>query len=120
MNWAEQTTRVYYRCNGGEYFEARLGACPWDGWADPGCKEVAGALTRLMTAGESVSIVALLDAGASEAALHRTLVIEFGATASAFDALVPAYYVFRGEHYANTSVVRGARGVCSELPLDLL
>jgi hypothetical protein len=52
---------------------------------------------RLAGAGQAVSLVALRQAGISQETLERTIVIEFGAVASAFEALDPHAYVVNGE-----------------------
>ena len=60
-------------------------------------KELTKALKRLATSGQKVSLEGLRKAGVSEATLARTIVIEFGSGASAFDAVSPEDYVVNGE-----------------------
>lgn len=89
------TPRVYCRCNSGHYF---LGdSCPLDGWSSPASEELNAAVTRLGCSGKKVSLEELRRAGLSEAALQRTVVIEFGDDSSAFEAVSPEGYVVGGE-----------------------
>jgi hypothetical protein len=51
---------------------------------------------RVTAAGQALSVQALRQAGLSEAAAQRTVVIEFGTDACVFDAIVPAGLVIHG------------------------
>ena len=88
--------RVYMRCNGGDYFDATLVACPLDGWSSPEATEVAEVTSRLVENGEAVTIATLRTAGVCEAALRRVIVVEFGADEAAFELLAPRGYVLDG------------------------
>jgi hypothetical protein len=88
-------TRVYCRCNGGDYFLGEF--CPFDGWASPESRAIADAARRLEEAGIPPSIQSLREAGLGEAALARAVVIEFGAAESAFEALTPKLLVVGGQ-----------------------
>jgi hypothetical protein len=86
--------RVYSRCNGGHYFDGE--ACPLDGWSSPEAADLAAVARRLVASGEAVSVDALRAAGASEGALKNAIVVEFGADAAPFQAMVPAGYEVDG------------------------
>src|SRR5436190_4301668 len=86
--------RAYCRCNGGDYFVGTM--CPMDGWSSPASVELADAVDRLARAGRRLSIEDLRATGVSEATLARTIVIDFGSAASAFDALTPRGYFVAG------------------------
>jgi len=88
---------AYIRCNSGHYFVGTH--CPLDGWDSPESHELSQALERLVSEGHEVSIDALRGIGVSEAAMKRTIVIDFGSDSSAFDALVPEGYFFEGIGY---------------------
>src|SRR5262245_41844319 len=90
--------RAYSRCNSGHYFMGEF--CPFDGWSSPASKELTAALKRLARSGCNVSLEELREAGVSEATLARTIVIEFGSSASAFEAVSPEDYVVNGETLA--------------------
>ena len=86
--------RAYCRCNSGHYF---VGAyCPIDGWSSPLAKELVQATKRVTASGQALSVHALCQAGLSEAAAQRTVVIEFGTEACVFDAIVPEGLVIHG------------------------
>jgi hypothetical protein len=86
--------RVYCRCNGGDYFLGEY--CPFDGWSSPKSKEIVEATERLRREGITPSVAALRSTGLSQKALARTLIIEYGSEASAFEALTPQLYVLEG------------------------
>lgn len=86
--------RAYARCNSGHYFMGEF--CPFDGWSSPASKELTAALKLLARSGRNVSLEELRKAGVSEATLARTIVIEFGSSASAFEAVSPDDYVVNG------------------------
>ncbi len=88
--------RVYCRCNGGDYFEGG-GACPVDGWSSPESLELAEAVACLTAGGQEPSIAELRRLGVSEAALARTIVIEFGSEAAAFEVMTPRGYAVSGQ-----------------------
>jgi hypothetical protein len=87
--------RVYCRCNSGHYFMGEY--CPIDGWSSAASKELTEAVGRLTATGRAISLVELRKAGVSEEAFKRTIVIEFGANDSAFEAISPEGYVIKGE-----------------------
>ena len=87
--------QAYCRCNNGHYFVGEY--CPIDGWSSPASKELVEGVKRLIGTGQEISLAELRRAGVSEDALRRTVVIEFGASESAFDALSPEGYVIKGE-----------------------
>ena len=89
------TVRAYCRCNSGHYFQGEF--CPFDGWSSAASKELATAVERLTGAGQELSLAALRKAGVSRETIERTVVVEFGSAASAFDALDPRGYVVNGE-----------------------
>jgi hypothetical protein len=84
-------TRIYWRCNGGHYFSSVH--CPFDGWSSDDLIQLNNATERLKVKGAIPSIAALRSEGASESALGRAIVVEFGSDRSAFDAISPDYYV---------------------------
>lgn len=86
--------RVYRRCNSGHNFAG--GCCPLDGWSSPKTDAVLIALERLTAAHVTPSIGNLQQAGVSEDALARTIVVRFGSRASTFDAISPEGYVVEG------------------------
>jgi hypothetical protein len=88
-------TRVYIRCNSGHYFQGEF--CPFDGWSSPASRELAAAVNWFAESGRKVTLQGLQKAGMSEAAIRRTIVIEFGSSSSAFEALSPEYYVVDGK-----------------------
>jgi hypothetical protein len=87
--------QAYCRCNNGHYFVGEY--CPIDGWSSPASKELAEGVQRLIGTGQELSLAELRRAGVSEDALRRAVVIEFGASESAFEALSPEGYVIKGE-----------------------
>jgi hypothetical protein len=87
--------QAYCRCNNGHYFVGEY--CPIDGWSSPASKELVEGVKRLIGTGQEISLAELRRAGVSEDALRRSVVIEFGASESAFDALSPEGYVIKGE-----------------------
>jgi hypothetical protein len=92
------TTRAYSRCNSGHYFMGEF--CPFDGWSSPASKELTAALKRLTRSGRKVSLEELRRAGIPETTLARTIVIEFGSSASTFEAISPEDLVVNGETVA--------------------
>jgi hypothetical protein len=88
-------TRAYSRCNSGHYFMGEF--CPFDGRSSHASKELTQALKRLARSGRKVSLDELRNEGVSAATLARTIVIAFGSSSSAFEAISPEYYVVNGE-----------------------
>jgi hypothetical protein len=88
------TARAYCRCNSGHYFEGSH--CPFDGWSSPESTQLAEAIGRLRADGHPLSIHLLSEAGVSEPALARTIVVEFGCDASSFDAIAPEGLIVDG------------------------
>jgi hypothetical protein len=89
------TKRAYCRCNSGHYFVGEY--CPFDGWSSPASKELTDAVKTLAGLGRDVSVAELRAIGVSDSTVWRTLIVEFGTGASAFDALAPEQYVVNGE-----------------------
>ncbi len=89
------TAHAYCRCNSGHYFRGEF--CPFDGWSSPASRELTKALEQLGRDHQNVSLEELRKAGVSQATLERTIVIEFGSCASAFEAVAPQEYVVHGE-----------------------
>ena len=87
--------RAYYRCNSGHYFQGAF--CPLDGWSSPGSERLTEVVERLLASRREPSLVELRGAGLDEAALCRTIVVDFGADDSAFEAVAPEGYVIGGE-----------------------
>src|SRR5437588_10420084 len=87
-------TCAYSRCNGGHYF--RGVCCPLDGWSSAASRELDAACQKLTASGRTVSLASLREAGVSEAALSRVIVIEFGAAEAMFDAVSPEGYGVKG------------------------
>jgi hypothetical protein len=87
--------RAYSRCNSGHYFLGEF--CPFDGWSSHASRELTAALKELARSGRPVSLEELRQAGVSAATLSRTMVIEFGSSSTAFEAIAPEYYVVNGE-----------------------
>lgn len=88
------STRAYSRCTSGHYFTGEF--CPFDGWSSAAAVELAEAVVRLQQLGRELSLAELRKAGVSEAALARSIVVDFGCDASAFDAVWPKEYVVNG------------------------
>ncbi len=86
---------AYIRCNGGDYFIGEY--CPLDNWSSPESKELTEVVNKLKQENRDISIDELRRAGLSDAALRRTIVIQFGSEASAFEAITPQGYVIQGE-----------------------
>jgi hypothetical protein len=87
--------KMYWRCNGGHYFSSLN--CPFDGWTSEELQQLNHAAERLKSAGASPSIVGLRSEGASESALRRAIVVEFGSDDSVFDAISPECYVIHNQ-----------------------
>jgi hypothetical protein len=86
--------RAYCRCNSGHYF---VGAsCPLDGWSSLAAKELVLVTKRVLASGRELSLQELRQAGLSDATAQRTIVIEFGTDACAFDAIAPEGFVIHG------------------------
>ena len=88
-------TKIYWRCNGGHYFSSPH--CPFDGWSSDELLELSNATEKLTAKGTAPSIAALSSEGASESALRRAIVVEFGSDHSVFDAISPDYYVVQNK-----------------------
>ena|SRR6266540_2987164 len=86
--------RAYIRCNSGHYFHGR--SCPYDGWSSPDVVNLFAVLER--PSEPTLSVETLRQAGVSQAALERTIVIDFGWSDSVFDAISPESYVVNGKH----------------------
>ena len=84
------TIRAYSRCNSGHYFIGEF--CPFDGWSSQASRELTKALKNLARSGRKVSLEELRSEGVSAATLARTIVIAFGSSSSAFEAISPDYY----------------------------
>lgn len=89
------TAHAYCRCNSGHYFGGEF--CPFDGWSSPASRELTKALEQLERSQCPVSLEELRKAGVSQATLERTIVIDFGSSASVFEAVAPKEYVIQGE-----------------------
>src|SRR5262249_26424289 len=89
------TTRAYSHCNSGHYFTGEY--CPFDGWSSPGTRELARAVERLAKQNRRVSFEELRKAGVRAATLARTILVEFGSSESAFEALAPEECVVNGQ-----------------------
>ena len=87
--------KIYWRCNGGHYFSSLH--CPFDGWTSDDLQQLNNAAELLKIKGASPSIEGLRGEGASESALGRAIVVEFGSGLSAFDAISPDLYVIHNE-----------------------
>jgi len=94
-NTDSSTARAYCRCNSGHYFQGVC--CPYDGWSSAASRELAAAVERLAGEGQGLSLLALRKAGVSQETIERTIIVEFGSAASAFEALDPSGYVVNGE-----------------------
>jgi len=86
--------RVYFRCNGGDYFSGAC--CPIDGWSSDASIELSCAVQRLEAEGRPLSIEELRRAGVCAETLQRAIVVDFGDSRSAFDAVSPSGYVVEG------------------------
>ena len=88
-------SKAYIRCNSGHYF---IGVnCPLDGWSSAESVELTKAVEAVLAAGKELSIKSLSEAGLSDLAVKRTIVVEFGVNESAFDAVSPEGYFVNGE-----------------------
>src|SRR5207245_6503087 len=87
--------RAYCRCNSGHYFSGQY--CPFDGWSSSASRELTNAVERLVGLDRGMSLEELRKAGVSAATLARTIVIEFGSSASVFDAVSPHENVIDGK-----------------------
>ncbi len=88
-------SRAYARCTGGHYFAGEY--CPFDGWSSAAAAELAETVEQLRQLGKEITLTELRKAGLGEAALARTIVIDFGNDASAFDAISPKEYAIDGQ-----------------------
>jgi hypothetical protein len=91
----ERTARAYCRCNSGHYFQGEC--CPFDGWSSTASRELAGTVESLAAKKQELSLAVLRKLGVSRATLERTIVVEFGCEASAFEAVSPRELVVNGE-----------------------
>lgn len=91
----DMAARAYARCTGGHYFAGEY--CTFDGWSSAAAAELAETVERLRQLGKAITLAELRNAGLSDAALARTIVIDFGNDASAFDAISPKEYVVNGQ-----------------------
>jgi hypothetical protein len=96
--------RVFMRCNSGHYFTGPVPSCPLDGWSDPETRLVFLAAERLIAAGVTPTIDRLRAEDISQDALDRTIIIQFGSDASAFEALAPEGYIV-GEAWRTIATV---------------
>ena len=87
-------SHAFCRCNSGHYFSGEF--CPFDGWSSPASRELTDAVEELARLDLVASIEELRKAGVSAATLARTIVIEFGSDASAFEAISPLECVVDG------------------------
>ena len=92
------TTRAYCRCNSGHYFVGEF--CPFDGWSSKASRELTAAVKKLTAKKQVVSLKALREAGVSTNTLARCIVVEFGLSASAFEAIAPDICVVDGEAHS--------------------
>src|SRR5688572_13347970 len=89
-----RTKLAFWRCNSGHYFRAE--ACPLDGSRSRESVELDAAAKRIVASGGEPSISALADAGVSDDAIRKCIVIEFGQEESSFEVLAPEGYVVDG------------------------
>lgn len=87
--------RAHFRCNSGHYFSG--GYCQLEGWSSTASKQLAEVVERLAASRRDPSLAELRRAGLDSAALQRTIVVQFGAEGSIFEALAPEGYVIDGE-----------------------
>jgi hypothetical protein len=80
-------TRAYFQCCDGHFFSG--GKCPIDGWYSSESQRLQKALARLHTTGQPITLDNLRMWGLSEAALSRTIIVEFGTAETAVDVLRP-------------------------------
>jgi hypothetical protein len=86
--------RAFFRCNSGHYFACE--GCPLDGWSSAESAELFWAVVKLQTMRQELTLSHLREAGLSESASRRTIVIEFGDEQSAVDAISPEGYFVNG------------------------
>ena len=84
---------VYIRCNSGHYFVGEV--CPLDGWSSAESRELVIAVRAMGR--EATTIAQLREHGLSEAALRRTIIVEFGDSNSAVEAISPEGYFVDGQ-----------------------
>jgi hypothetical protein len=89
--------RVYMRCNSGHYFTGPVPSCPLDGWSCPETAAIFKAAQRMTAEGIMPTIERLRTEDISQEALDRIIIIQFGADASAFEALAPEGYIIGAE-----------------------
>lgn len=87
--------KLYWRCNGGHYFNTVR--CPFDGWTSKELAELNQVAEEFRSMKTDPSIGAMKNAGVSDEALRRAIVVEFGNDRSVFDAISPDYYVVDGK-----------------------
>jgi hypothetical protein len=99
--------RVYMRCNSGHYFTGPVPSCPLDGWSCPETDAVFKAAQRMTAEGTTPTIERLRAEDISQETLDRTIIIQFGSDASAFEALAPEGYII-GEAWRTMPAVPAA------------
>ena len=83
---------LFVRCNGGHYFRT-TNACPWDGWSCDGIERARVIFDEL---GAAADTDRMRERGVPDSLIARLMIAEFGADASAFEALAPERFVHRG------------------------
>jgi hypothetical protein len=99
--------RVFMRCNSGHYFAGPVPSCPLDGWSCSETNLIFKAAQRLSAAGVMPTIERLRAEDISQEALDRTIIIQFGSDASAFEALAPEGYIL-GEAWRSITAAPAA------------
>jgi hypothetical protein len=96
MEGANPMHKVFFRCNGGDYYSERN--CPFDGWSRPELQRLLDVVAEMKKNVEPISISALREKGFESDVLDRVIVIEFGAEPAVFDAFHPEGYIIAGQY----------------------
>jgi hypothetical protein len=86
--------RLYFRCNGGHYFQSSVG-CPFDGWSMEDLSSLVQKFEEWNHQEVMVTMKMLKEYCTNSELVSRILLIEFGEEAAVFQALSPEYYFYQ-------------------------
>ena len=85
---------VFFRCNSGHYFSRAV--CPWDGWSLTAFEDVLKLVEQFRSVGKPISVATPRDAGVPDDVLKRIMIVEFGSSETAVEAIYPKQLIVRG------------------------